>query len=581
MTDSSESFKYKGCYNNNPRVPGFTNWNPNNLANNPKRKDICSDRALNEKSQFYGIENNNGCLTFNQNDMNNMEKNNLNIPEEQCSGFAQVAAYETIPIKLNPPNGARKQAGKRYTCPDGYYKTTESGLQYQRVLSTAGCNGADGRGCCDANSDACKEGWYIYCADDGSPVSAESSVEKEAARAQPTPSVLYKCNNYTCQQDPNGTFATLEECNKDCKPSFVCNRPKDGFPSCQETQTLANQLKSAQDQFNDAKSRMEKIPRQYEVKDWCFLGGTVPSKNDYGWAQLQGQKSESLEYYQEKCDNTPGCKGFAWRQDQATAPYWYYTSDNFTRENNGGGFQGPGCQAGKTGVPYNEKCCHGFKVQVAYDSSDRDAANKKLSLYQNTIDSINNKMKQGDTNDYFDSLKSCQSSCKPKYSCDMDTLTVFPDADGSYNSIEDAENNCKPRFSCDTENWVVRMDPRGKYKDIQVASLNCNPPLIVPKTKITQKDVDKENSIKANLEGQLKSDSLTLQSDYLHMLVWGILAILFICMVFYYTTNNTNSVLQNLITVVVLIAIILTVSLAIWNYFQNNPIKFIEGPTIY
>ena len=475
MGSSSESFKYKGCYNNNPRVPGFTNWNPNNLANNPKRKDICADRALNEKSEFYGIENNNGCLTFDENNMKNMEKNNLNISEEQCGGFAQVSVYETIPIKLNP-NGGHKQLGKRYTCPDGYYKNTDSGMQYQPLKSTPGCNGPDGRGCCSANSDACKEGWYIYCVPDGPPVSAETVVEKEAARAQPTPSVLYKCNNYTCQQDPNGTFATLEECNKDCKPSFVCNRPKDGFPSCQETQTLANQLKSAQDQFNDAKSRMEKIPR---------------------------------------------------------------------------------------------------------NSSDRDAANKKLSLYQNTIDSINNKMKQGDTNDYFDSLKSCQSSCKPKYSCDMDTLTVFPAADGSYNSIEDAENNCKPRFSCDTENWVVRMDPRGKYKDIQVASLNCNPPLIVPKTKITQKDVDKENSIKANLEGQLKSDSLTLQSDYLHMLVWGILAILFICMVFYYTTNNTNSVLQNLITVVVLIAIILTVSLAIWNYFQNNPIKFIEGPTIY
>ena len=382
----SSSFDYIGCYHNLPRVPGFTNWNPNNLINNPQRKEICADRALNANSQFYGLENNNGCLVFDQNDMNNMEKNNLKTPEQLCTNAFQVAAY-----KKSPP---------------------------------------------------------------------EIVVEKEAARAPPAPSVLYKCNNYTCQQDPNGNYSSLAECNNDCKPSFVCNRPEDGFPSCQETQTLANQLKGAQDQFNDAKSRMEKIPRQYEQKDWCFLGGSVPSKRDYGWAQLQGKtpSGDPLKFYQEKCDNTPGCKGFAYRQG-GWYPYWYYTDDDFTVPTNGGGWPGAGCKEGETGVPYNESCCRGFKVQVALDSSDRDAANRKLSLYQNTIDSINNKMKQDHTNNYFDTLKSCQSSCKPKFNCDTDTLTVFPAADGSYNSIEEAENNCKPRFTCDTENWIVRMDP--------------------------------------------------------------------------------------------------------------------------
>lgn len=505
MGDASESFEYIGCYHNLPRVPGFTNWNPNNLINNPQRKEICADRALNANSQFYGLENNNGCLVFDQNDMNNMEKNNLKTPEQLCTNAFQVAAYK----KSDP----------------------------------------------------------------------EIVVEKEAARAPPAPSVLYKCNNYTCQQDPNGNYSSLAECNNDCKPSFVCNRPDDGFPSCEETQTLANQLKSAQDQFNDAKSRMQKIKRPYSKVDWCFLGGTVPTKNDYGWKEQAGQKVQSLDYYQTKCDNTPGCTGFNWRGDGA--PSWYYTGDNFTVATNGGGWPGPGCQPGATGVPYNEKCCHGFSIQKADDSSERDAAQKKLSLYQNTIDSINNKVKQGDSNNYFDSLKSCQSSCKPKFNCDMDTLTVFPAADGSYNSIEEAENNCKPRFSCDTENWVVRMDPRGKYKDINLASMNCQPPLIVPKTKITQKDLEKENNIKANVEGQLKSDTLRLESDYLHMLVWGALAILFIYMVFYYSTNNTNSVLQNLIIIVVLIALIWTISVALWNYFKNNPIKFTEGPIMY
>ena len=125
------------------------------------------------------------------------------------------------------------------------------------------------------------------------------------------------------------------------------------------------------------------------------------------------------------------------------------------------------------------------------------------------------------------------------------------------------------------------MDPRGKYKNINEASANCQPPLIVPKTKITQKDVDKENNIKANVEGQLKSDTIRLQSDYLHMLVWGVLAILLIYMVFYYSTNNSNSVLQNLIIIVILIALIWSISVALWNYFKNNPIKFTQGPIMY
>lgn len=184
MGDASESFDYIGCYSNRPRVPGFQNWNHNDLINNPKRKDICAKRALKENSQFYGLENNNGCLVFDQNDINNMEKNKLNFDKANCKSGFQVAAYKKAPPEI--------------------------------------------------------------------------VVEKEAARAPPAPSVLYKCNNYTCQQDPNGNYSSLAECNNDCKPSFVCNRPEDGFPSCEETQTLANLLKSAQDQFNDTKSRIEK-----------------------------------------------------------------------------------------------------------------------------------------------------------------------------------------------------------------------------------------------------------------------------------------------------------------------------------
>jgi hypothetical protein len=111
-----------------------------------------------------------------------------------------------------------------------------------------------------------------------------------------------------------------------------------------------------------------KKPRLYESKDWCFLGGTVPSKRDYRWAQQQGRQGQSVEYYQKKCDDTPGCKGFSWRP--GSSPGWYYTDNNFTQANNGGGWPGPGCQTGATGVPYSEACCHGFKVQSVINSSD-------------------------------------------------------------------------------------------------------------------------------------------------------------------------------------------------------------------
>ena len=494
MDDSSESFEYIGCYKNNPRVPGFSDWNPNNLINNPKRNDVCAKQALSHNKEYYGLENNNGCLIFDQKDMERMQPNQITgVPESNCKIPFRVAIHK----KADP----------------------------------------------------------------------EIVVEKEAARAPPAPSVLYKCNNYTCQQDPNGNYSSLAECNNDCKPSFVCNRPEDGFPSCQETQTLANQLKSAQDKFNDAKSRMEKIPRNSSCPANYYLH-EQDNADDFLNENFIDSSDKMLSFNNAEtagswCDKEVECKGLLIEDGRYT--------DSFS------GLK----YFPRKGLGVKGSAGTGFWKNRPYSFCLPTAADEKLSLYQNTIDSINNKVKQGDNNNYFDSLKSCQSSCKPKFNCDMDTLTVFPAADGSYNSIEEAENNCKPRFSCDTENWVVRMDPRGKYKDINLASMNCQPPLIVPKTKITQKDVEKENNIKANVEGQLKSDTLRLESDYLHMLVWGALAILFIYMVFYYSTNNTNSVLQNLIIIVVLIALIWTISVALWNYFKNNPIKFTEGPIMY
>ena len=95
-----DAFKFEGCYSNNPRI--FSNWNPNNLINNPNRNNICENRALTTNNKYYGLENNNGCLVFNKNFPSN---NKLNIPQSGCINGYQVAVfekYDSLPHIENP-----------------------------------------------------------------------------------------------------------------------------------------------------------------------------------------------------------------------------------------------------------------------------------------------------------------------------------------------------------------------------------------------------------------------------------------------------------------------------------------------
>lgn len=96
----SSKFKFEGCYSNNPRI--FSNWNPNNLKDNPDRNSICEKRALSTNNKYYGLENNNGCLVFNNNFPSN---NKLNIPQSDCTNSLQVAVFEKYdqPTTFHPP----------------------------------------------------------------------------------------------------------------------------------------------------------------------------------------------------------------------------------------------------------------------------------------------------------------------------------------------------------------------------------------------------------------------------------------------------------------------------------------------
>lgn len=223
----------------------------------------------------------------------------------------------------------------------------------------------------------------------------------------------------------------------------------------------------------------------------------------------------------------------------------------------------------------------GQLVAAASANTNKDFYNSQAQFFSSTISSLQDQLKSGAAANYYDTLASCESSCKPKFSCDSTSASVFPAADGKYDSLKEAQENCRDRYSCDEGNYVIMMDPNGQYKTPAEASEHCKPPLIVPKQRVSQADVDLEESMYNNIEGQLKSDSLRLESTYLHMFVWGAVMILIVYMVFYYSSHNTDSALQTLIALAFAVALIWVIAAWAWNYFSRNPIRLSSGPVIY
>ena len=202
----------------------------------------------------------------------------------------------------------------------------------------------------------------------------------------------------------------------------------------------------------------------------------------------------------------------------------------------------------------------------------------RISKHDNTyyLDpkySCNNFTCSKDANGKYKTLDDCNENCKTKYTCDRQNWEIKKDINGPYSTLEEASLSCKkppPRFTCNPLTEEIHEDPDGEYATAEEASKICNFPLIIPEQNITQEMVDIENKISSNIDGQMRSRSNKLQSSYLHMIVWGAVAILVIFMIFYYMTNRNNGVLQTLFTILICILIIWRVASWDWNFFTRK-----------
>ena len=200
----SPTSKYMGCYNNYPRK--ITGWDPDNLGNNPDRNAICKKKAVENNNKYYALENNNGCLVFNEDSYYQLAGPTTPSDWLWCS-----SDYGKDEVCCGQPDSKWYSKGKVHACPKEYPICTD----YIANVNVGKCVAADG------TSPKTKppttnniEKFEQDCIGGG-----EVSVHKLEY-----PSELYSCNNYVCSKDPNGKYTTLEDCNDACKTKYTCDK---------------------------------------------------------------------------------------------------------------------------------------------------------------------------------------------------------------------------------------------------------------------------------------------------------------------------------------------------------------------
>ena len=176
---------------------------------------------------------------------------------------------------------------------------------------------------------------------------------------------------------------------------------------------------------------------------------------------------------------------------------------------------------------------------VTKNSSAIVKSQKDLIGVTSQIYELENKLKMGENNSKFKTLSDCQASCQP-------------------------------RFTCDENTWTVKADPNGKYARAQEASLECKEPIIIPKQKVTQEEIDREKEMSLNIQGDLHSGNSRLKSTEMHFFVWTSIAILFVGLIVFYITNNRNNVIMSVIGIVFAILFLYIIALWIYKYFFRS-----------
>mgnify|MGYP003674266818 CR=1 FL=1 len=182
--------KYYGCYNNNPmKIAG---WDPNNLGK-PwlDQNGICYSTAVKNNNKYYGIENNKGCLAFDEDSYNQLAG-----PTSALWGLKCSADYGKNDVHA---------CTKEYPICTDYIANKQMGYCVTEARSKARVKEPTTNNVSKHEGDCTDENWVkVYKLE--------------------YPSELYSCNNYTCSKDWNGKYKTLEDCNDACKTKYTCDK---------------------------------------------------------------------------------------------------------------------------------------------------------------------------------------------------------------------------------------------------------------------------------------------------------------------------------------------------------------------